>query len=241
MRFSPMENPGEHPGGEQGDVTGLEDVIAELRREETVRPEWRARLEHELASLSVPDGTVVQRGHARSREESDGRTNTRGWHLRPLTAMAAALTFTVLGALGSSTVSSLLRARESGARETGAAVIPAATAATAPASPGTSNARTATVDGSNTGVRFAVQAPGVKRVSLVGDFNGWNPAATPLSLSRDGRTWTVLLPLTAGRHTYAFVIDDEIVADPAAPRSIDDDFGTPSSFVLVDHSRGTMP
>jgi hypothetical protein len=32
------------------------------------------------------------------------------------------------------------------------------------------------------------------------------------------------------------VIDDEIVADPSAPTAVDDDFGTPSSVVLVGNS-----
>ncbi|HYW30479.1 MAG TPA: hypothetical protein VE869_03150 [Gemmatimonas sp.] len=78
-------------------------------------------------------------------------------------------------------------------------------------------------------------------MSLVGDFNDSDPAATPATLSQEGRTWTVLLPLTSGRHRYAFVMDDELVADPDAPRAIEDDFGTPSSFVLVDNARGALP
>lgn len=86
------------------------------------------------------------------------------------------------------------------------------------------------------GVRFAVMAPGVQRVSVVGDFNQWNPTSTPLELADDGKTWSVMLPLGAGRHTYAFVIDGEIVADPSAPRSLDDDFGKPSSLVLVSNT-----
>lgn len=221
MRFDSMDDPGAVPG----DAAGLEAIIAELRREEAVRPEWRARLDRALVA-SRQQHRERQRDGARAGASAGAGSGARTWHIRPLTAVAAALTFTVLGALGSSTVASVLRARGE-----------PATVATARAEP-VMPTSTSGVGRPGTGVRFAVLAPGVKRVSLVGDFNGWDPAATPLTLSGDGRTWTVLLPLGHGRHTYAFVIDDEIVADPAAPRAIDDDFGTPSSFVLVD-SRST--
>ena len=37
-----------------------------------------------------------------------------------------------------------------------------------------------------------------------------------------------------GHHRYAFVVDDSLwVADPAAPRLLDDDFGTPNSALVV--------
>lgn len=83
-------------------------------------------------------------------------------------------------------------------------------------------------------VRFVLVAPGAARVSLVGDFNAWNARATPMRTSDDGRTWLVALPLAPGRHVYAFVVDGDVVADPAAPRTAGDDFGVPSSVVLVD-------
>lgn len=83
------------------------------------------------------------------------------------------------------------------------------------------------------GVRFAIVAPGVRRVSLVGDFNRWDAAAAPLQLARDGVTWTTTLPLSAGRHTYAFVIDGQVTADPAAPNAPENDFGLPNSLLLV--------
>ena len=35
------------------------------------------------------------------------------------------------------------------------------------------------------GTHFAVWAPNAERVSVVGDFNGWNPAGDPLDFSRD--------------------------------------------------------
>ena len=38
------------------------------------------------------------------------------------------------------------------------------------------------------GHRFAVWAPHAQRVALVGDFNGWDTAATPMDRLPDG-TW----------------------------------------------------
>lgn len=82
--------------------------------------------------------------------------------------------------------------------------------------------------------RFLLVAPGAKHVSLVGDFNDWDHSATPLvKVAHDG-VWTVELPLTAGRYSYAFLVDGHRwTADPGAPRAVGDDFGRPSSVVTV--------
>src|SRR5262245_2858909 len=44
-------------------------------------------------------------------------------------------------------------------------------------------------------VRFVLVAPTASRVSLVGDFNRWNPAALPMRRSHDGSAWTVEVSL----------------------------------------------
>lgn len=90
-----------------------------------------------------------------------------------------------------------------------------------------------TGDARAVGVRFSIVAPGVRAVSVVGDFNRWNATATPLQLARDGVTWSATLPLPSGRHTYAFVVDGEVMADPAAPSAPENDFGVPNSLLLV--------
>ena len=69
-------------------------------------------------------------------------------------------------------------------------------------------------------------------VSVVGDFNNWDVAATPMTLDRGA--WSVSLPTTPGRHIYAFVVNGERwIADPRAPRATDTDFGRPGSVILV--------
>ena len=86
-------------------------------------------------------------------------------------------------------------------------------------------------------VRFALQAPEASTVALVGDFNDWDTGATPLrpAAGSDG-LWTIEVPLSVGRHEYAFVVDGtewRATAD-AAPTT--DDFGRPNAIVLVTRS-----
>jgi len=90
---------------------------------------------------------------------------------------------------------------------------------------------------SDTVVRFVYVAPQASKVYVVGDFNGWDTTKTPLMRSATGGVWTVDLPLTAGRHTYAFVVDGSWSTDPYAPLAPDDGFGHANSVKLV--RRGT--
>jgi hypothetical protein len=90
------------------------------------------------------------------------------------------------------------------------------------------------------GVKFVLVAPQAARVSLVGDFNNWDPAATPMERTPTGGTWSVVIPLTAGRHEYAFVVDGkQWLPDPSAPLAPVDGLGVPNSVVLVRGSTST--
>ncbi len=55
------------------------------------------------------------------------------------------------------------------------------------------------------GILFVMPAPGAQSVVVVGNFNDWD--ATPLSDADGDGIWTIILPLSPGRHEYAFVID----------------------------------
>jgi 1,4-alpha-glucan branching enzyme len=52
-------------------------------------------------------------------------------------------------------------------------------------------------------------------VSLVGDFNGWKPTATPMRRMPDGR-WMASLELHHGHHPYLFIVDGKPWLDPKA-------------------------
>lgn len=51
-----------------------------------------------------------------------------------------------------------------------------------------------------------------KKVQLSGDFNGWNPNKTELTLAND--TWTAELDLNPGKYQYQIVVDGEWKLDP---------------------------
>ena len=42
------------------------------------------------------------------------------------------------------------------------------------------------------GVHFAVWAPNARSVSLIGDFNSWNPDQTPMAQRPDGGVWEAM-------------------------------------------------
>ena len=85
--------------------------------------------------------------------------------------------------------------------------------------------------------RFVLAASDVRGVAVVGDFNGWDRTATPMKRDAATGQWAVELPLSAGRYTYAFVVDGgRWVADPAAPLAPADDYGQRNSVLLVNAS-----
>jgi Glycogen recognition site of AMP-activated protein kinase len=87
-------------------------------------------------------------------------------------------------------------------------------------------------------VRFSLSAPSARQVSLVGDFDGWNPAAHPMRRDPAGDQWIVDVRLPPGRHVFAFSVDGGLRADPSAARAVEDDFGVPSSVIVVSQRGG---
>ena len=82
-------------------------------------------------------------------------------------------------------------------------------------------------------VRFVFVDPSAATVELVGDFNEWARGTTTLQRSGAPGVWAVSVPLSPGRHEYAFIINgSRWVADPLAVKS-SDDFGTESSVIRV--------
>ena len=64
-------------------------------------------------------------------------------------------------------------------------------------------------------VNFTCTAAQAQTVRLVGDFNGWNPAATPMKRLPD-RSWQATVELKHGHHRYAFLVDGQLTLDPRA-------------------------
>ncbi|MGI8618547.1 MAG: isoamylase early set domain-containing protein [Gemmatimonadaceae bacterium] len=86
-------------------------------------------------------------------------------------------------------------------------------------------------------VQFMLVAPNAQTVSVVGDFNDWDPAATPLREASGAGVWTITVPLSAGRHQYVFMVNGtRWTPDPAAPLAVEDSFGMPNSVITVGES-----
>lgn len=82
------------------------------------------------------------------------------------------------------------------------------------------------------GVNFICQAPQAKAVSLVGDFNQWNPDTHPMQQMADGG-WFVTVELRHGHHRYAFCVDGQLTLDPRAQGITRNDQGQRVSLVPV--------
>ena len=61
-------------------------------------------------------------------------------------------------------------------------------------------------DGNQTGVHFAVWAPNAKRVSVVGDFNGWKEEAHPLDRQENSGLWAAFIPNVRESAAYKYYI-----------------------------------
>ena len=84
-------------------------------------------------------------------------------------------------------------------------------------------------------VQFVLVAPTARKVQVVGDFNDWDASHAEYSAQhRGGGVWSVTAAIPEGHHRYSFVVDDSLwVADPTAPKMIDDDYGMPNSALVV--------
>jgi Glycogen recognition site of AMP-activated protein kinase len=83
-------------------------------------------------------------------------------------------------------------------------------------------------------VRFELHASRAVSVAVVGDFNQWDPAATPLIRSETGE-WSVTISLPPGRYRFSFLVDGRTwVADPTRQRIPDPDFDVPTSLLAVE-------
>ena len=160
--------------------------------------------------------------------------------------MRAARRWRLAGSMGAAAAAALVIfvwRRDAGAgrvaaRTTARAVAPSTSAAgSAPsATPGTTT-QLAARDAAGVAplpIQLVFHAPAAHRVSVVGDFNGWDTHANTLSRDAASGLWSATVALRPGRHVYAFIVDDSIwVRDPRMPQSRDADFGRPGSVLLV--------
>ena len=115
----------------------------------------------------------------------------------------------------------------------GARPEPAVPSVTAAATASSTSLAASAADASLMPVQLVFHAPAAARVSVVGDFTGWEPT-TEMTRDPASGLWSVSLRVPVGRHVYAFLVDDSLlVRDPRAPAAPDADFGRPGSVMLV--------
>jgi 1,4-alpha-glucan branching enzyme len=81
-------------------------------------------------------------------------------------------------------------------------------------------------------INFICHTPQAKSVTLVGDFNHWNPTAHPMKQMPD-RSWLLNVELKHGHHRYAFLVDGVLTLDPHAQGITRNDKGERVSLVPV--------
>ena len=82
--------------------------------------------------------------------------------------------------------------------------------------------------------QFVFHTTKAHSVSLVGDFNKWDPSKAPMSRAAGSDLWSITLPVIPGRHIYGYMVDDSIfVLDPRAPKARDRDLGVDGSVIIV--------
>jgi 1,4-alpha-glucan branching enzyme len=105
--------------------------------------------------------------------------------------------------------------------------LPKARAVSSPPKPVLKSARPQTV-----AVKFALNKPDAKSVSVCGEFNQWSIGAAPMKRRHDGQ-WETVLELAPGRYQYKFVIDGEWMPDPTARENIPNPHGSLNSVITV--------
>lgn len=109
-----------------------------------------------------------------------------------------------------------------------------------PASPGADSQSAAVAMPSTVLVRLVIVQPGAHTVQVAGDFNGWDPARTPLDEVSAG-AWAVTIPLQPGRYEYMYVVDgQQWIADPFAVEHKDDGFGSRNAVLDVRPPPGAL-
>jgi 1,4-alpha-glucan branching enzyme len=81
-------------------------------------------------------------------------------------------------------------------------------------------------------VRFGYFQPQAREVFLVGSFNNWNTAVTPMQRDEFG-DWSVELELPAGQHHYRLWVDGAWRDDPSAQQTALNPLGGFDAIVVV--------
>jgi 1,4-alpha-glucan branching enzyme len=85
----------------------------------------------------------------------------------------------------------------------------------------------------NNRVEFRIYRPEAKFISLVGDFNNWNPENDILKKGENG-VWSIIKHIPSGSYLYRYIIDGSWMQDIYNPESASDMSGDICSVIKVE-------
>jgi 1,4-alpha-glucan branching enzyme len=90
--------------------------------------------------------------------------------------------------------------------------------------------------GSAEGVLFAVWAPNARRVSVTGDFNGWDQSSHPMHDLGTSGVWQLWVPGIGPGARYKYAVDgaDDVVRDKADPMGFASELRPRTASVVAD-------
>jgi len=83
------------------------------------------------------------------------------------------------------------------------------------------------------GILFVQPVSGSARLGIAGDFNNWNPSATPLTRNDDLGVWQACIRIPPGRYRYRLVVDGQWVQDPYNKNTETNPFGELNNILEV--------
>jgi hypothetical protein len=206
MGFTMAENYDEGEAAPEKDAALAEQIAARLRGSEHVHPSFEKRL---MDKVHAEGPALYPLARTRS-GESWWRTR-REFRLSPLAGIALAAGISAIIALSGIAVGSRIASRTELAKNVSPNVQPDTVQL----------------------VRFVFVDRSAASVEIVGDFNAWAKGSAQMRQSGVPGVWAISVPLSPGRHEYAFIINGtRWVADPLAVKA-SDDFGTESSVIRV--------
>lgn len=86
-------------------------------------------------------------------------------------------------------------------------------------------------------ITFSFDAPQAVKVSLVGEFNNWDPSKHPMKCDDNGH-WIKTVVLDPGTYEYKFVADKRWLTDPSNSHARLNCYGTFNSLITVSTRQG---
>ena len=84
----------------------------------------------------------------------------------------------------------------------------------------------------NRRVTFRLNAPSVKEVILMGDFNNWDADGHPMKKDENG-IWKVDIVIPPGKYEYRLLVDGQWRLDSGNNQTVPNSFGTENNVLTV--------